>query len=192
MSAGRIGARRLTAVLIALCLALAALVSWEATETIDGEAGAVPNGPESASKPPGATPRWTMSGTLDDFSEIASRPLFVPSRRPSEPVPGDAAEDRGGAASGAITLVGTVVSSGGRLAILQYGTPPRLARLSEGQRLQSWTVQSIAADRVVLRNGDEMRELRFKAKPSPAAGRKPRSATPTDAAPPGGNQSQPE
>jgi len=70
--------------LAALCLVLAGVVT---TEWLDWEDRAIPAVPAPANSPaPSATRNFTMPA-LATYSEVLSRPLFSPNRRPSEEAP---------------------------------------------------------------------------------------------------------
>jgi general secretion pathway protein N len=121
---------------------------------------------------------------LGDYAEVGARPLFSPTRRPAPPDEAPAAERR----MTEMVLTGVVMSPRERFAIVQYGTPPVLQRVSEGQEVQGWTVQTIHADHVVLKSGDLTQTVRFQDKlpprPGQPAGRRPPAPT-TPARPPG-------
>jgi len=105
---------------------------------------------------------------------IVERPLFFPSRQPAEPEPVAAAAEPP-AEPPDMALIGTIVTTSGRRAIVQ--SPPGGAAqvLSEGQEIDGWTIAAIETERVLLRRGDEEQAIALEdpasveaAKPPPA------------------------
>ena len=116
-----------------------------------------PDPPEPAVLPV-ADPGFTMK-PLDDFSEIARRPLFIPSRRP---LPPDTEAPRPGprkAERHRFTLKGVVIGADERMAVLQRRRGRTALRVVEGQQIDGWLVEAILADRVVLRQGETTEEV---------------------------------
>jgi hypothetical protein len=146
-----VGWRRLApmASLAALCLVLAGVVT---TEWLDWEDRAIPAVPALANSPaPSATRNFTMPA-LATYSEVLSRPLFSPNRRPSEETPA-------ATVSTSMTLIAIVISPRGSHALVRHGTPPLLDRVGEGQTIDGWTTEAIKFDRVILRHGVDVLEL---------------------------------
>ncbi len=105
---------------------------------------------------------------IETFAEIVERPMFIPSRRPIPPEE-KAIEAGPQAVQGLFTLLGIVISSGERMAIMQRNKTKEVLRVVEGQEIDRWRVDEILMDRVVLRSEAlteevELRDL-MRAKP---------------------------
>ena len=151
---------RIAGVLAAICIALTGLLYLELTrhpvEIID--APTLSNPTPASSGQERQRDADALISPVESFSEVVERPLFWASRRPLALLPSGPMD---ASAPVAFVLHGIVITSDERFAMFQQGAPSRLVRLSEGQELQGWTVQSILTDRVLLRNGDRVLELRF-------------------------------
>ncbi len=95
---------------------------------------------------------------LAALREIASRPLFSPTRRPPEPAPAPVAVAVAAAPkrieTGQYRLVGVVQPEGGvPLAILRSARGNKLYRAGGGDQVEDWTVVSIKPTEVTLRQG---------------------------------------
>jgi general secretion pathway protein N len=105
-----------------------------------------------------------MSGThfavepLETYAEVTERPLFSPSRRSPPPQLAQGKQtDAGG-----LVLSGIILTSDARVALVQSGKTAPAKRLTEGQEIEGWSVQSILPDRIVLRRGATEHELKLK------------------------------
>jgi len=138
------------ALLALLCLVLAGVVT---IEWLDWQDRAIPVAPTLGNAPaPSATVNFTMPA-LATYSEVLSRPLFSPTRRPpSEETPA-------ATVSTSMTLIAIVISPRGSHALVRHGTPPLLDRVVEGQTIDGWTTEAIKFDRVILRHGVDVLEL---------------------------------
>ncbi len=147
---------RLTQLLALLCLGLGALIAVEITDSPSPgslvDAGARPRAVKAAhddasfSLPPPST-----------FTEVVTRPLFSDTRRPSAFAA--ATPD----AHPTFVLVGTVLSSHARDALIRHGQPAKVDHVAEGQAIDGWTVDSIQSDRVIFTNAGERIEVTAKA-----------------------------
>jgi hypothetical protein len=90
---------------------------------------------------------------LDAFPETTRRPLFSTTRSPAS-----AAQPAGeeGLILGRYALVGTVVTSRQRLVLLRPAAGGGVLRLAEGDALDSWRIEKIAADALTLSDGDKI------------------------------------
>jgi len=132
-----------------LCLVLAGVVT---TEWLNWQDRTILPAPPPANAPaPSATVNFTMP-TLTTYSEVLSRPLFSPNRRPSE-------EEPVVMVPMSMTLVAILISPRGPHALVRHGTPPQIDRVVEGQTIDGWTAEAIKFDRVILRRGGEVQEL---------------------------------
>jgi hypothetical protein len=126
--------------------------SAEAPAGGEVELPALPPAPAFAPPPP------------EDFAELASRPLFAPSRRPPAPPvapPAEAEAEPTPAVAAApllASLVGITITGEGRAALI--AVPGARARwLREGEAFEGWRVEAILANAVRLSRGDEAAEL---------------------------------
>ena len=176
------GGRRPSALLIGLCLILGGVIYLELSFGPSHPAASpiAPDPPEPAVLP-AADPGFTMK-PLDDFSEIAQRPLFIPSRRP---LPPDTEPPRPGprkAERHRFTLKGVVIVADERMAVLQRRRGRTVLRVVEGQQIDGWLVEAIMPDHVVLRQGETREEVALRdilKTPSRAKVRKVAPGTPT-------------
>jgi hypothetical protein len=162
----RHGRRRLPLFLAIICAALLAVIYAEVDrDTGEGAAIAAPTAPARQGGS-AAAPSFTLP-PISDFADVLERPLFSPTRRPAEARP---AEPAPGLPSSLI-LVGTVVSSEGRHALIQHGEAASLQRVAVGDRFGGWTVEAILTDRVVLSRDGSREEIkpRARAASGPAA-----------------------
>lgn len=133
-------------VLAILNLWLGAVVAQEYAALVDVSPPPVASSPAAAAAAP-ARDDFSLP-PLDALKEVTERPLFARNRRPfvaaANAAPGNAAT---------FLLAGVTIAGEKRVALIQHGPPPSIARLSEGETIEGWTVRRIADDRVVLRNG---------------------------------------
>ena len=155
------GGRRPSALLIGLCLILGGVIYLELSFGPSHPAASpIAPGPPEPAVLLVADPGFTMK-PLDDFSEIAQRPLFIPSRRP---LPPDTEPPRPGprkAERHRFTLKGVVIVGDERMAVLvnQRRRSRTVLRVVEGQQIDGWLVEAIMPDRVVLRQGETREEV---------------------------------
>jgi hypothetical protein len=105
----------------------------------------------------------------ETFSATLSRPLFTATRRPPSPLAtlqgqaGPPPEPSTPVVSGpkgarlvlgAYYLRGVVLAPERKIVLFQHQATGRSLRLAEGEKLDGWTVATIAANEVVLRNGE--------------------------------------
>jgi hypothetical protein len=87
---------------------------------------------------------------LEAFREIAERPLFAPSRRPSATA--------SPAAPQGLRLEGVLVVGAEKRAIIKQADG-HTAHVREGETVGEWTVREIERERVLLVSGDRRLEL---------------------------------
>jgi hypothetical protein len=166
------GSRRAQAVLTVLCLCLAVVIYEELDRPIlESSANAAAARAGRSTTPPMPVVSFSMP-PLRDYAEVTARPLFVQSRRP----PPQASRAPPTQVS-AFTLVGIVVSDRSSYALVEFGQPPKLTRIREGQDLAGWTVEEILPTKVVLRHSDIREDIKPKDRP-------PRAPQRTGVAPP--------
>lgn len=93
---------------------------------------------------------------IDAFQEITARPLFNASRRP---IVADRIEPVAKEAELNIMLSGIVIDHTRQIAHLRSNTDKRVQALSVGDQIDSWRIEAIEPDRVVLRAGDRVETL---------------------------------
>lgn len=158
--------RRYAPFLLALlCVVLAAAVYDEADRP-----AVVPSTVEPPPhRLPEASPAAAFSlPPLRSYGEVVARPLFSPTRRPST-----AAAAAADSEAAAFTLIGIVISTHDRHALVEHGKPPRLARLAEGQSVDGWMLEAIKTDRLLFRRGASILEVKAKNGPAPSPAPRP-------------------
>ena len=138
--------------------------------------------------PPPREPRRQSSNPLWDIplrslSATRDRPLFSPSRRPPAPAvaaapvvlapppPAPAAPERP-----SLTLVGTIIGEGDKIAIFYNPATRAVVRLRLGEADDGWVVRSIGARETVLEKGKQSYTLELSAPgTSPPGGAPPGS-----------------
>jgi hypothetical protein len=104
---------------------------------------------------------------LIHYAEIVERPVFIDARRPQEdeaPAPPEPPPEP----DQPLDLIGVLLIPGGAAALLRPTEPNApVLRIAQGETVNGWQLQSVSADRVVLRKGAEIRELMLKREPSP-------------------------
>ncbi|MHA1537282.1 MAG: hypothetical protein ACTSUD_06980 [Alphaproteobacteria bacterium] len=136
--------------LLGVCFALGAFVYDQARRE--------PSGPAPSAGAGEAPPLATLPAQLSysaapmaDYLAILERPLFSPNRRP--PAEGVAA-----VASSQpqlqVTLVGVIISSEEKIAVVRLKDATSFARLSVGDSFQGWVLNSIEPSRITFQRGD--------------------------------------
>jgi type II secretory pathway component PulC len=119
---------------------------------------------------------------------VIERPLFFEKRRPIAPPSTEAAPVE----VSDFSIAGIVVSETDRHILVRLEQGGKTKRIREGETISDWSVEQILSDRVVLRRGDEVEELKprergqrnAKVASRPAPVRQPASALPLAAASP--------
>lgn len=115
---------------------------------------ALPLSETAASKPAPATATHTVTSHLPplaEFSATRQRPLFTATRRPTPDADPNAAT---GLILGHYRLHGVVMAGARRFVLLTPVGGGEMLQLGEGSKLDHWTVESVAPDRMTLRDGD--------------------------------------
>lgn len=108
------------------------------------------------------------------FAEIGTRPLFSPSRRSA------AAPAAAGAAAlqpPDVTLVGIMIDSRDRIAMLRTPSSPLATAFHLGATVSGWQLSEITPDRIVLSAGPARDEIRLDANKAPSKAPSPPPAT---------------
>jgi len=141
---------------LALCGGLAFLVYTEDEQL--QQAFAEPARPPPAAAAPAAAsaPAGFTLPPLASFSEVVERPLFFEKRRPIEPPPTEAAPVE----VGDFLITGIVISDTDRHVLVRVNKNSQTKRVREGETISDWSVEQIHSDRVVLRRGEEVEEMK--------------------------------
>jgi general secretion pathway protein N len=124
-----------------------------------------PGAPDPGAKSRGGNPLWTVP--LSSLSATRDRPLFSASRRPpivavpvAAPVPQkQKALPPPGPERPLITLIGTIVSRKGSVAMLQGSNTDAISRLRLGEENDGWRVQGISLRSIVVERGAQSVKL---------------------------------
>ncbi len=173
--------RRPSLLLIVLCLALGYHV-WRTLEAgpIAIDADAAP--PPSAAAVVDAPEALTELAPIGVFSETVARPLFMATRRPPEPEEEVVeAEPTAGAQRNLFNLLGIVISSDERVALVTRRRGGDFLRLVVGQRVDGWLVVAIEPDSMTLSQGDETEVLKLTDATRPKRRKKRRTQQPEPA-----------
>ena len=111
--------------------------------------------------PPFALAPLSPSGS--GYRETIERPLFIPTRRPAPA--GNSAQMA--MKKGQFRLAGTTVSEQISVAYLFETGTNKTHRVNKGSDINGMTVDSVSANRVVLKQGDETEELSLRPSTSP-------------------------
>ena len=123
------------------------------------------------------------------YNPITARPLFIADRRPEPPPPPEDAalpEKPPPGPEQKFMLFGVMIAPGAQAALLRLEEPgAKTARVKVGDMIGEWRLDQISAEGVVLRKGEETREVPLS---RPRKAGKPRGrrmgARPQDVAPP--------
>ncbi|WPL14637.1 MULTISPECIES: hypothetical protein [Thiorhodovibrio] len=119
--------------------------------------------PQPATKLPDAADLLTPPPPKEEYAAVVERTLFLPDRRPPEKTP-DGPENGtpepepvDDSALQGLDFSGVLISPDSTLAWVSLPREPQPHRLRPGDDLKGWTVRSIEADRLILRNQDNER-----------------------------------
>ncbi len=153
--------RSLQYVLAASCALLALLLAYELSAPLPDFA------PPSYRLKPRAQPLPHAAAVAtpppEAFAEIATRPLFDPSRKGALP----AAAGDAPLGPPDVTLVGVILDGGDSLALLRTAAAPLATAYRVGATVSGWQVTEISPDRVVLGAGPARSEIRLEANKAP-------------------------
>lgn len=142
--------------LLALCMVLAAVMALQEQRSAPA-VDPVP-GPHASVESTLADSSFAFAA-LERYGAIVERPVFYPSRRPPrEPGKGKTADP----GERELLLAGVLIMSDRKLALLQQPGSPDIIRLRPGSELYDWVLMDVSEDRVTMRRGTELRELRLR------------------------------
>ncbi len=104
------------------------------------------------------------------FKETGERPLFTPSRRPAAV---NLAANVPAMKKGQFKLNGTSVSNDLALAFLFETATGKTVRITKGKEINGMMLETVEANRIVLKQGEETEELTLRTAASPPAPPKP-------------------
>ncbi len=164
MTAGKARKSRPSILLLGVCLIAGFVVYMELNADPDFRAAGVPAAPPSEAVPLAQTAPDFAMPSLDDFSEIVERPLFLDTRRPPEPTE-EPPKVRPGVKRNLFALRGVIITAADRVALIEHLRSRELIRASEGQIIYDWRVHSILRDRVILRQAGATEEIKLEDSP---------------------------
>lgn len=169
---------KLPAVLALAATGLAGVVAVQMNQGADAPPPALARAGAPAEAAAPDPPEPYLPRPIESYGGIAERPLFSPSRRPS--ATGGGAAGRSGHDS--LMLAGVILTTSKRLAMIESKRASGgVVVVREGQVVEGWSVDSIAADRVVISHDGEVVELLLDDKlkvPRKDVKRTPRTAKP--------------
>jgi general secretion pathway protein N len=166
---------RLSAMLLVLVLGLTAAVLAQlrpgAAERTPVEARSVTEAIASAGPSPAPLP------ALVDLTETLDRPVFSPTRRPTQAAAAAVLEAppmrNGEAPPPDMKLSAVVIDAGRRFALLQRFPAGGTVRVAQGDVVDGWTLSEVRADGVTLRKNDQRHEIVLRTfEPAPVAPRR--------------------
>lgn len=173
--------RLLSLALFALCLGLAGVIYAQVTGELRlgpaTPAVAEPSAADTAMPVPARPETAFVPPPIHVFSAIVERPLFSPTRRPPA-APALATQPAVRPRLDHLALIGVLISADGRVALLEQPRSPSILEAREGETVEGWTVESIAADSVMLRWQDSRHTLTFEKETASPARRTPGARRP--------------
>ena len=160
---------RLSRLLALVALLLGGIVLAELGTAPGTRDTAVPAPRAPAASDAGA-PAFDLASTrapipaLESLTQTVARPLFSRDRKPGVAASAtvDVAPTRVASAPN-LGLIGVVIVDGEPVALVENRAERRTLRLREGDSLAGWRVQRIEPDRVLLRDGDRVVEVKLRA-----------------------------
>lgn len=152
-----------------------ALLTVHASATEIRKSGMAADSPAGSVPPIGQGTPEAIAPVDPRYGEMLARPLFSPMRRPIQLAPQTVTPGQ------LPVLTGVAITPQRRLAVVEYGTPAKSHRVTEGQTIDYGTVERILPDRIVMRARDGAQaEVKLK---DAAASLNPDSGAPAPAAP---------
>ena len=135
---------------------------------------------QAAGRRPAAAPQpvslalldeYRLPGGLQAYAETINRPLLAPDRRPAPPPPA-LAPPKPAMQKGRFALLGTLITSSQRYALLREIATGKFFRSAKGSLINDILVAKVDPNRVTLRQGEDSEVLVLKvvSSPPPAAG----------------------
>ncbi|MFO7642538.1 MAG: hypothetical protein R6X17_15110 [Candidatus Competibacteraceae bacterium] len=130
---------------------------------------------------------------LEQYGEVMARPLFIAARRPESPPEETAPEPPPAGPERTFVLLGVMMTREATTVLLRPEEPnAKTARIKPGETIGEWRLETVSADRVVLRKGEATQELPL-VRPRTPSGPRPtrRPAGPARIVPPAMGQPAP-
>jgi hypothetical protein len=121
--------------------------------------------PQSANGPPG---RPFVAPPLQQFSEVDERPLFSPLRQ-AAPSP-QLADTAGAGSPSDFALVGIIMGTGRRIAVVKTPGPAPAQNVSVGDTINDWRVTRIEPNYIVVQGGSGGQDIKVPLHPNEHAG----------------------
>ncbi|MCH7711885.1 MAG: hypothetical protein IH903_09650 [Proteobacteria bacterium] len=170
------GKRRAPFLLFFLCLFLGIFIYLQTSTDRSGGMTIETAAVEPAKIPALPAARAFQMPPIEDFGETLDRPLFSKIRRP--PAPDAPAEEPEKKRKVKVRLAGVVISPKERVALVQGPRGRDITRLREGQEIEGWVLESILADRIVLRFGELREEVKIEGEVRRAPRKRTKKARP--------------
>ncbi len=90
---------------------------------------------------------------LSEFSEFIERPLFNTTRRPIQAQEDSTGKQIDKTSAGDFDLSGVSVAQGLKVALIKTRNDRKYHRLTEGDALKGWTIESIRVDNILVSDG---------------------------------------
>ena len=155
------GKRRGPFLLFFLCLFLGIFVYLQANVERDGSTAIEIAAAEPARVPALPAAQAFSMPPIETYAETLDRPLFSKIRRPPAPEPDAPAPEPEKKQKVKVRLAGVIISPRERVALVQEPRAKEITRLREGQEIEGWVLESILADRIVLRFGELREEVKI-------------------------------
>jgi general secretion pathway protein N len=170
----------LTTILTGALVAVTAVIAWETDfgQRLWGESTGQ-GVSAAASEAPKLLPAFKLGALETGYKETLERPLFVPTRRPAPAGAGTQTAMK----KGQFRLAGTTVSEQVSVAYLYEIATNKTHRINKGSEISGMMLESVASNRVTLKQGEEIEELVLRTSTSPRP--PPPPAQTAGAAPPG-------
>jgi hypothetical protein len=129
-------------------------------EQTASQARSQPNNAERHSSSQFASVNPLANLALSSLKEMIERPLFNKTRAPKPPhvmaeQPPDEPQEQQGAPED-FTLLGVVIASGGKTALLRLNKTNEVVRLKDGQMFTDWLVTEIGPRYIVIKKADQV------------------------------------
>ncbi|MGH7065378.1 MAG: hypothetical protein ACREET_14990 [Stellaceae bacterium] len=150
-----------SALVVAAALAAASQIAAPTKLTVAAPASLAPSAAAEAAGRAAVLPRQAS------YAAIAEHPLFYPTRQPWVAPASPAAPDRpvpppkGASSLENYQLTGIVIGAHGRTAVLKTKSGSKTVILTEGQKLDGWTLRAIGPDQLRFEAAGSSFDLKF-------------------------------
>lgn len=156
--------KAIVTLLIVSCLALAGVIAleWLNPPQLDTALAPRADAPAAIAMPELPTLEPATMAPLTQYQDIVERPLFLEGRRPPEPdAPAVVVQAPPVVEDTAFTLVGVLITPEATQALLKVDETGKVHRIKVGEQLESWRLEAIAADSVILRRDTQTKSLQL-------------------------------